>query len=333
MLDPKLENHIVQSYPQIEDILLTAEVKEGYLCQNNILETNQGKYFLKQYRQEYTEDEVKDIHNVVKFFSDNGVPSVTPIENKHGNTYFVFDSHIYTLFPFLNAIAGDRKNISEKSIKSLARNLAKIHLLSANGPPLEISNQQGTIDRTVFLEAYPELINIITSKEKQDSFDELALKVLKLKKSLVDRSKEITENSKAVNTHLLHGDYHEKNVFLDDAQDVKYIFDWEKAKIGNRLHELIRSMDYICLDGHYHEENIRKARIYIQTYIDLYPFDKEDFLKSIEDYYLKSAHSLWIERTHYLENSTRVDCFLENQLAMLNYYPKNYKRLTEDLGI
>lgn len=333
MLNHKLQNYIVQSYLQIETITSTKKVNEGYLSHNHILETNQGKYFLKQYREEYTEDRVKEVHKIINFFSDKGIPSVTPIENKQGKTYFIFNSHIYTLFPFLNGIVEDRKNITEKPIKSLAKTLAKIHLVSSNGLPLRISSHHGIIDRNVFLDAYPEIIKAIKSKKEKDDFDKLALKVLKLKKFIVDKNKKRVENSIAVNNHLLHGDYHEKNVFFDNNGEVKFIFDWEKTAIGNRFHELVRSMDFVCLDGHYEKENLEKARFYIQTYKELYPFDKVDFINSIEDYYLKNAHSLWIEQTHYLENSNRVDCFLENELALLKYYPKNYKRLIKDLGI
>jgi Ser/Thr protein kinase RdoA (MazF antagonist) len=333
MLDPKLQNYIVQSYPQIKNISSAEKITEGYLSYNHILNTPQEKYFLKQYREEYTEDRVKEVHKIINFFSDKGIPSVTPIENKQGKTYFIFNSHIYTLFPFLNGIVEDRKNITEKPIKSLAKTLAKIHLVSSNGLPLRISSHHGIIDRNVFLDAYPEIIKAIKSKKEKDDFDKLALKVLKLKKFIVDKSKKRTESSVAVNDHLLHGDYHEKNVFFDNDGEVKFIFDWEKTAIGNRLHELVRSMDFVCLDGHYEKENLEKARFYIQTYKELYPFDKVDFINSIEDYYLKNAHSLWIEQTHYLENSNRVDCFLENELALLKYYPKNYKRLIKDLGI
>lgn len=333
MLNRKLQNYIVQSYLQIETITSTKKVNEGYLSHNHILETNQGKYFLKQYREEYKEDGVKDIHKVVRLLFNKGIAAVKPIKNKNGDTHFIFNSHIYTLFPFLSALTVDRNNITKKSIKSLAKTLAEIHLQSSNGLPLKISSRQGTIDRNIFLGAYPEIVKAIESKNKKDDFDELALKVLKLKKSIVDKSTKRTESSVAVNDHLLHGDYHEKNVFFDENGEVQYIFDWEKTKLGNRLHEVVRSMDFVCLDGNYEGENIKRARLYIQTYKELYPFDKVDFLNSLENYYLKNAHSFWIEKTHYLENSNRVDCFLKNELALLKYYPKNYKKLAQCIGV
>ena len=79
MLDRKLQKHIIKSYSPIEDILSAQEVKEGYLSQNYILETNQGKYFLKQYRDKYTEDGIKDINIVANFFSQKQHPCYTSL--------------------------------------------------------------------------------------------------------------------------------------------------------------------------------------------------------------------------------------------------------------
>jgi Ser/Thr protein kinase RdoA (MazF antagonist) len=329
MLDSKLQNLITKSYKEIQKISFINKVTEGYLSHNYILTANNKKYFLKQYREKYTEDFVKDIHKVINFFSKNNIPAVKPIEDINNQTFFIFNNRIYTIFPFINGIAGNRKTLNKKSIISLASTLANIHLLSTNNLPLQINSFEGPINRDYFLNTYPKIIYIIESKTDKKSFDKLALQVLRLKKRWVDKSKNRLEEFDVKKDHLLHGDYHEKNVLFDKYGEVKYLFDWEKTEIGDRLHEVIRSMDYVCLDGVYKKQNIDKARIYIQTYKQLYPFTKEDFLLALEKYYLKQAHSLWIERTHYLENSDRVDCFLKNELALLEYFPENIESLAD----
>ena len=333
MINTELKNNIIDLYEEISEIVSTVKVVEGYLSQNYILNTSQNRYFLKQYRDSFQEEDIIDVHNVIKFFVGKGVPAILPLKTKRGTSYFIFNSRIYSLFPFVEAKIGDRGNIQEKGIVSLAEALAKIHLLSFKKLPLSIKSRQGAIDRDGFLRIYPEIVRIIQSKEEKEPFDNLSLEVLEVKKSIVDKNSEKVKKLQIKRDHLLHGDYHEKNVFFDDNGEVKFIFDWEKTEIGDRFHELVRSMNFVCLDGSYEKENIDKARLYIQTYNSLYPIEKKDFIEGLEDYYLKQAHSLWIERTHYLENSKRVDCFLERELAALRYFSRNYLEFADRIFV
>jgi len=178
-------------------------------------------------------------------------------------------------------------------------------------------------------------VDVLKAKKELNKFDKLALKSLEIKKSIVTSSSD-TENQ-SISTyfnHLLHGDYHEKNIFFDKFGKVEYIFDLDKTKIGNRLSELIRSMDYIYLNTDYHStKNLEKAKLYIHTYRKIYPFEKKDFEISLKEYYIKHAHSLWIESTHYLENSDRVDHFLQYEINTLDYLPKNFEKFIQTLEI
>lgn len=333
MLETKLKNHIIKIYKDIEEISSVQEVTEGYLSQNTILQSKKRKFFLKQYRNTYTEDDVSDIDRVSLFFSHKNIPIILPLINNQDKGYFTLNNRIYSLFPFVNGVKVDRKNIDKKSIKTLAQTLANIHLLSINGPPIKISAQQGDIDSTRFLKDYPKILEILNSIKDKGGFDNLALELLSLKHSIVERNIGKIKRLKIKRDHLLHGDYHEKNVFLDKNKNVKYIFDLEKTEMGDRLHEVVRSMDFICLNEAYDDSGIKKACLYIRSYNKLYPILKKDFLNALENYYFKKANSLWIERTHYLEKSDRVDCFLKNQLASLKFLPKNYERLAKFIEV
>ena len=63
------------------------------------------------------------------------------------------------------------------------------------------------------------------------------------------------------------------------------------------------------------------------------PFEKKDFEISLKEYYVKHAHSLWIESTHYLENSNRVDHLLQYEINTLDYLPKNFEKFIKILEI
>lgn len=73
--------------------------------------------------------------------------------------------------------------------------------------------------------------------------------------------------------------------------------------------------------------------MYLDSYNRLYPLTKEDLKDIVQFYYLRKAHSLWIEKEHYIKGSTRVDCFLESEFSMLEYYSNNWKEFVEELAI
>lgn len=332
MLGSELQKYINQLYPQIEKTFSAKKVKDGYLGHNYVLESNNEKYFLKQYMEGYTEAEIQDIHKVIQFFSSKNIPAILPIQNINKKTYFTCNSKIFTLFPFVNGIKKDVANMSDQAIKSLAKTLAKMHLLNHDGPALEICHKQKGLDTEKFLKSHTQITKHINSKKTKDSFDILALKVLKLKKDIVENNIKKIQDFKFPSDHLVHGDYQVNNIFFDNNGEVQYIFDWERAHIGSRFHELIRSMDYNFLDGEYKQKNFDMAKLYLQTYRELSPFNTKGFINSFQGYYFNKAHSLWIERTHYLENSNRVDCFLEREFACLSYFPENWEDVLIRIG-
>ncbi len=335
MLSPEVEEKVLELYKDVGEIVESKKVTEGYLSNNRIISNKKQKFFLKQYEQGHTIERIDDIFKVSEFFSSKNLPIIMPIKNSLKQLYFQINSDIYALFPFVESNSVDRYHIKKENIISLAETLAKIHLLSSNGIPIQINDCQNIANREKFLNIHTEVTNVLKAKKKLNEFDKLALKSLELKKSIVTSSSD-TENEsiKRYFNHLLHGDYHEKNIFFDKFGNVEYIFDLDKTKIGNRLSELIRSMDYICLNTDYHStKNLEKAKLYINTYRKIYPFEKKDFEISLKEYYIKHAHSLWIESTHYLENSNRVNHFLQYEINTLDYLPKNFEKFIETLEI
>ena len=328
----ELKDSLINKYQQLEKINKLEEVKEGYLSKNHIVYTDKYKYFLKEYRDVYTKEEIIDIHKVGRIFHKNNIPIILPIRNIKNETFFTVNNHRYSLFPFVEGVKVDREHITTKeTIESIAKTLANIHMISLNGLPIKIHHEDSFINIENFFTGSQIIFNILNSIKDKTEFDQLALKTMDLKMSLLKENEELIRSFVGVKDHLLHGDYHDKNIFLDNNGDVKYIFDLEKAKIGDRLQELVRSMDYIFLNGEYGKENIENAKLYVQTYYDIYPFDKEDLINTLKGYWLKKATSLWIFNTHYVEKSNRVDCFLENELALLQYFPDNYIKVADIL--
>ena len=291
----------------------------GYLSENYIVGGKERKYFLKQYRSHYSEQDIKNIHKVKKYLSENGIPVVLPINSKNNESFISYNTRYFALFPFIEAKSIKPEKASTVAVKSMARMQAKIHLLSRKELPMIHEKETSVWDGNKALEKGEILLKIVLNIKKLNKFDKMALKYIKFKLKLIKANNITPQSIGLENDHLIHGDFHGLNLFFDDDDEVKYVFDLEKTVIAPRSYELARAMDYICLN----DFNFKKAGIYLSTYREIYPMSDVEFRKGFLFYYLKGVHTFWIEEFHYLDNFTRTDVFYKGDNEKLEHFSED----------
>jgi len=312
-------------------IKFVEKVEEGFLSNNFVLIQKRTKYFLKQYRK-FDEDRLKEIHNVKSFFNEGGVPVILPIKNKNGRSYFNFEGAYYSMFPFIDGLHLGRKNLSKEACKNLGEMLAKIHLQGKKQHP-EVMKRQSRFEKSKFFRQLEKVLPFIEKDKEKSNFGKLAHQSILLKKSIIESNKETEESVALPYDHLIHGDYHNNNVFFDKENNVTHVFDWEKTMIAPRVFELVRSMCYTFFDGEFEEDNFERALIYLSAYNYLYPISQDEIRRGIIMYFITKSQTLWIENTHYLDGSSRVDLFLENEIKTLIYLKDNFENFIGKLAI
>jgi Ser/Thr protein kinase RdoA (MazF antagonist) len=311
---------------------LLEKVNSGYLSQNFILQNGSNKLFLKQYRFDDFE-KIKEIHRVKLFFSNGGIPIILPIQHNEGDLIFEHDGKFYSLFPFVEGKIIRRAERSRKAFDSTGAMLAEIHILSKNGHPDIIHDYAKGWKKKKFLSEAKNVRRKIETFLNKTDFDKLALSTLDYKTDLVKQNKLQYEKLNLRNDHIIHGDYHGQNIFYDENDEIKYVFDIEKTEVAPRVLEIVRSMDFMCFSNNYEVKNFEDANAYLAAYNKVYPLSKNELIRGMKAYYLKKTHSLWIEKEHYLKNNFRVDVFLEGELLMLRYYSRNFDKFTEKLNL
>lgn len=331
-MNSDLKLKILDLYEIIEDIDIVKTVNEGYLSNNSILQNSKGgSFFLKQYAKAHTLRGIRDIHKVKFYFSKSGIPIILPYRNKRNETIFEYKNRHYALFPFVEGRIVEGSEFTDKEIIAMGKLLGNIHILSSKGVLFSLDKIKNPWNYERFQKTEKLVVEKIKDVDEKNDFDKLTLKVLKKKKQIIEGNKVLYENLNVKNDHLLHGDFHEKNIFFDKNGNIKYIFDLEKTCIGPRAFELVRAIDFIFFDGRYEEENINRAKLSLQVYKEIYPIRREEFENILEFYFIKKAHSVWVETEHYIKGSNRIDIFLRRELLMLEYYSKNRKDLVERL--
>lgn len=287
------------------EIISTEKVEKGFLSENHILLTKSGKYFLKKYRFN-TKERIEEIHTVKKYFADNSIPVILPLQHKDGT--FFFEDGWYALFPFVTGEQFEGDELNESAIVSFAEMLAKIHLLGKQST-IKVGDSFSIGEKTSVLEK----IDSITLKIKEivnpTDFDKRAIYSLELKKKLILENTVDFKDLNLNNDHLIHGDYLAHNVFFSDGV-VSHVFDFEKTSYAPRMFELFRSA-YSSFSSQ------DKIDSYIQAYSKVYPISTDELERGKKLYYIKLIHGVWVESEHYLKSNTRVDHFLEDGIRRI----------------
>lgn len=328
-----MDNTLLQKISQLYRISTIQKyelVEKGYLSQNHVLKTADGKFFLKRYNFKHSND-VALVHKAKFFFSSQNVPVILPFETVESHTFFGYQNIFYALFPFIDGINLHRDELNNHAIASMGSMLAKMHLISKNQTPVGFKvrdngwNPQASFhDSNQLLKQINKILGIITTKNKKDGFDIMAEESLRTKISIITKYQNNPITWSLKSDHLVQGDYHHKNLFFDPQYNVSHIYDFEKSELRSRDLDIIRSMLITCFGGKYDTRAFSMAETYIKAYNDMYPINAENFDEALLFNMLKRGFSLWIENEHYIKYNNRMDDIYPEYVGTANYLAKNF---------
>ncbi len=311
--------HSIDSYERITD---------GYLSRNFRLVTGNGQLFLKEYR--YTDRaRVTGVHQAKFFFAERDIPIITPLAQRDRETILSFDQRFYSVFPFVVGRIIPRVTRSLNAYRSSGEMLGRIHFAGRKGFEQVAVPQQDAWNPVEFLDEAQRIEAIVRAIPEPSEFDLLTLEGLTLKRELARKTPTQPDQLKIKNDHLIHGDYHSRNIFYNDQDEVSHVFDLEKACIAPRSFELARSMDFVCFSHVFEPENFTNGAAFLEGYTSVYSISVSEFREGLLKYYHKRMHSLWHEREHYLLGTTRVDGMYKNELTMLRWYSEHFEHFLE----
>ncbi len=289
------------------EVKILEKIDLGYLTENYKVSLDGKVFFLKCYRQE-NQDQIDEIHRAKHFFADGGIPVILPIKNNVGIPYFSHKNRFFALFPFIQGIIIARDALTDTSIKSLAQMLAKIHLAGENAADGFIQTKMKPWDREKFMTDSLQIIpKIVENLNNRNDFDLEALEIVMFKLLRVLKESKILSDFDLGTYQLIHGDYHEKNVFFDNHHEVTHVFDFEKVVMAPRVTEIIRTIDYVCYRNNNANWDYDLIEVFLYEYNRLFPVSKSKIINAFSAYWIRSFHSLWLEKEHYLLGNHRID--------------------------
>lgn len=314
----------ISSFFGLGEVVLKEKIQEGKLNDNyRMIELETGtSYFLRGHRHK-DKGMVEKFHAAERFFAAHNIPVLVALSR--GNESVVEAvSKLYSVYPWIEGVRADAINDEMKALRSVASVQADIHLLSKDGAPEGLSDRRGSgWDKKNSLEEFSRIEQQVQAKSEKDEIDAITLEKIALQRALVEANDRTLEDFRLDADHLIHGDMNSSNIFFDENDEVKYLFDSEHVQYSARVLEVVKSLDLLCLPGKYDDENFEKARIFLQEYQSRYPLTKEELKNGLRAYVQRKAHDVWLLKEHYDKNNHRVDRIFKNNLNRLRYFSKN----------
>ncbi len=305
---------------KLETIESVTEVTEGILNKNYILQTNRGKYFIKEVRAK-SKEMLPVTAQIEELMVERGIPAVCMLASVAGRKFVEYDGTAYSLYPFIES---DRShNYSLGDYRNMGVMLGKIHLAgNQNIPELLTPNKFREKSKEDEFRKIEEFKARILSKEKIDSIDKEFLEYIQLKLDLIPS---LDMNPVLPSDTLTHGDYQAGNLLIHTkSREIIGVCDWEKAEMAPRAYELGRAILYISFTGDYTEEQgIASAKEIITGYNSVYPIAKEEFQAGLEIRLRRMVLTTWLEDHYYNLSDSRGNHFVSHETKLIRDFIQN----------
>lgn len=324
-----MENRIQKLYG-FKDIVWLGKLG-GLSSINYEIRANKRSFVLKKYRSSRVKDILK-IERVSNFLSENCLPVLPAILNKEKRAHFRFDDELFGIFPKTEGIVLHEPSFSEPTLALTASLLSKLHRLNPSSLGLSSLDRRVVSKKLIEAEADKTLCLV---REKS-----LGLKVDRLTQKLIEKKIEAITNLFSIDLfqpylrsgQLVHGDFHNENLLFDkNHRDIVRLLDFEEVHLGHRVEDVIHFTMLACCNSGYGEENLRKARFFVQKYNSRFPLRAEEIFFGVHFELYKEFSSFFLERELYDKRDPFLIKFLERDLNKVFYFNNNLNKFIEDL--
>lgn len=297
----------------------------GMLNQNLFATTARGQFFLKGYR--YAElAPVQREHDLIDFARGRDVPAVAPLRGPGGATALRVGGRIWAVYPLLVDRQESAETLSAMHASSMGRMLGRIHAALATLPLRQAARYpvRGLAwDSKRASEEMAEYEKAIARRPHLDEFDRHALASFSYRRTLIGGGLPPPAAFAGLPSQLVHGDFHEGNVFFDARGEVSGVIDWELAYTGPRALEIVRAMDFALRVSQEELAGWERVRAFLQGYATEAPLTLAECEAMPDLYWANRVHSLWVYEEHYRKGSARTDRLAITDVASLEWWLKN----------
>jgi homoserine kinase type II len=308
---------------------LQLEVAPGGLLNQNLFATTaRGAYFLKGYR--YPEPPpVAREHRVIAYVRERGVPALSPLPGPAGETFLKVGGRFWAVYPRVDARQPEPAEMTPPLARELGLTLGRIHVALADFPAVEALSYpvKVTWDSARAAGEMAEYEAMIARRPALDPFDQHTLSSFGYRRTLLASGVPDSAAFAQLPSQLLHGDFHERNLFVTADGRVEHVIDWELTGRGPRAWEIIRALDVALGLRRDMEAGGDLLRAFVAGYASAAPLTQSECAAMPDLYWAARVHSLWVYEEHYRKGSARTDRLAMEDLETLHWLAGNRQHI------
>lgn len=297
----------------------------GLSTPNLIIKANSDEFVLKQYR----EEDIKKIKKITFFLKQNDFPVVSPKKTLEGNYHLEVGNSFFVLYPRVDGRILYEDSLTKKSLINTVKLLQIFHGLKVHCP---LVFKKNILSFHEFLKNAQNCKSLIFKNTLGSEIDNLSLHCIDKKITIMEKAftkKKFQEET--YQNDLVHGDFHNENILFNMNDEIVCLLDFEEVHYGCGVKDLMQFIQLACCNTGYQEENLRKARIFLQAYLLKRSIKKETLIFYANRYMYHMANSFFFEKKLYLTKNIKLIDYIKRDLLKLSYLEQHADTFVEQL--
>lgn len=270
----------------------------GLGSRNWAVDAPNGSYFVKEFLSYEDAQRGKVSIDVATHCRTRGIASPSVLVNNDNETVTVHEGGGIALFTFIHSNERIDK-FSKNYMTLMGDNLAATHLALSSYPyPGKDKTSKWLGTEVVGIVAIvDELLGKIRQLKQRSEFDNISNKLLEDRKSQLQQYANLMEPIKTLSKGVIHGDYGQKNIIVDDAEQI-WLIDFADAEVFFPAYELGRAA--FPPENFEHPDWLERGLKMIESYASRNVLTRNDLIFCARSWLVQLLQSVYGVKQHYL---------------------------------
>jgi Ser/Thr protein kinase RdoA (MazF antagonist) len=310
------------------DITAARPVDEGLLNQSYAVDTDLGRFFLKQYLDQKPA-QIHAQHTATAALAAAGLPVAAPLADLRGRTVNRHRSRIFGVYPWIEGGHRPGLTLGAADCRDLGRLLARFHeeLVRILGPadqPLFLP----TVSAADALATSARLLALIRERPDREGIDDLAEFRLCERRGLLHAFADHQPAEDAVlSVGYVHGDFHGLNVLYAPDGAIRAVVDWDRLGVHPYAEELVRSALIFFLDQVDGHLDLDRVREYVRGYLQVRPALAAEVPTAVHRLWWERLTDFWMLTWRYEKQDPRPDPLFPGASALVVWWTHHYDKV------